>query len=324
MKPGAAERSSAAWRLQGLGSGTMIKRLAKSLVIGAARRSAVIRRTAQSIVAHTCAPPDGAHQQDGYLDLKAKFIRAGKGSSVPEPVREEVVRRFEEIDRSVPIGSTPTDGLFLAELLINTQADGAVVECGCYAGGSSAKLSIIAKLVGRTMTVFDSFEGLPRVDGPFLRDHHARRSDAWVKDWDAGRYAARLDAVKANVDTYGEGSVCSYVKGWFSDTLTDEHLPGAIGFAFADVDLANSARQCLEAIWPRLGDAGVFATHDAAYIKVLQAFTDPQLWATQFHSTPPILFGAGFGLCNESPHLGYMVKGDALTPQYLKSLTIDK
>jgi O-methyltransferase len=36
-----------------------------------------------------------------------------------------------------------------------------VVECGTYAGGSTANLSLVCALVGRELEVFDSFEGLP-------------------------------------------------------------------------------------------------------------------------------------------------------------------
>ena len=98
-----------------------------------------------------------------------------------------MVARFEEIDATVPIASTPTDGLILAELLISSKGIGDVVECGCYAGGSTAKLSIVAKALGKRVFVFDSFEGLPPVDDQNIRDVHARRAESWVTDWTAGR-----------------------------------------------------------------------------------------------------------------------------------------
>src|SRR5262245_33881117 len=37
---------------------------------------------------------------------------------------------------------------------------GSVVECGSYKGGSTANLSLVCKLVGRRLHVFDSFAGL--------------------------------------------------------------------------------------------------------------------------------------------------------------------
>ena len=292
----------------------------KKSVLMLAERNEFVRRTASFIVNHTSVPLES---RDTYQYLKYKFIQNGQNHRFDEAIRTTIISRFERIDKEVPIGSTPTDGIFLAEMLLNAKSEGAVVECGCYAGGSTAKLSIIANLIRKKLIVFDSFEGLPVVDQYYLRDMHCRRDEKWVTDWSAGRYEARLDEVKSNVTQYGEPSTSTFVKGWFSDTLTPDNLPKNIAFAFVDVDLANSARDCFSAIWPCLSDAGIYVTHDTSYIKVLQEIYNPELWQ-RFNSTPPILFGAGYGLSNESPHLGYMVKGTSLSPDYLKSLTVDK
>lgn len=302
-----------------------MKELGKRLVCGLARRSQFVRNVATFIVDSTAPQKNkGAVAKDTYGYLKERFINNGQAARVDRSMRCQIVERFEAIDREVPIGTTPTDGLFLAELLLNVETEGAIVECGCYAGGSSAKLSILAKLLDRRLVVFDSFEGLPPVKEYYLRDKHCRRGESWVSDWTAGRYAARLDEVQNNITRYGEISSCSFVKGWFSKTLIDENLPRQVALAFADVDLADSARDCFVALWPRISEKGVFVTHDTAYIKVLQEFYSPGLWRERFKSLPPILFGAGFGLCNESPHIGYMVKGEGVSAEYLKSLTIDK
>lgn len=298
-----------------------MKKLLKRSLIGLANRSALIRRAAAFVTANAISGPES---RDTYGYLKQKFVSLGQGSRFDEATRLEIVRQFERIDREVPMGSSPSDGLFLAEMLLSVDTEGAVVECGCYAGGSSAKLSIIAKLLGRDLVVCDSFEGLPEAESRYLRDQHCRRSEEWVSDWTAGRYAARLEQVQGTIERCGELSVCRFVKGWFNETLTDENLPGRVALAFADVDLANSARDCFVAIWPRLSEKGVYVTHDTAYIKVLQELYRPELWRDTFKSFPPILFGAGYGLCNSSPHLGYMVKGEGLSAEYLKSLTIDK
>jgi O-methyltransferase len=284
----------------------------KQAVVKLARRSKSVEQAIVSIAARSA-----------YESAKQRFISNGSSSRFDEQVRSSIVARFEVIDRKVPIGSTPTDGLCLAEMMLNMEAPGAVVECGCYAGGSSAKLSIVASLLGRQFVVFDSFEGLPAADEYFLRDHHCRRGSEWTTEWKAGRYAARLDEVKANIQNYGEIAVCAFVKGWFSDSLAGNTLPNPIGFAFADVDLANSARDCFVSIWPCLSEQGIYVTHDTAYIKVLQEIYNRELWRT-FDSLPPILFGAGYGLSNESPHLGYMVKGENLSADYLKALSINK
>jgi O-methyltransferase len=298
-----------------------LRHFVKRAVVGLADRSVLIRRGAAFVVANATSGPES---RDTYGYLKQRFIKLGQASRFPEATRRDIIRRFEHIDRDVPIASAPTDGLFLAEMLLNMDAEGDIVECGCYAGGSSAKLSILAKLLQRNLVVCDSFEGLPVTEPYYLRDRHCRRDDEWVSDWSAGRYAARVEHVRSNIERHGDLSVCRFVKGWFNETLTPENLPKRIAFAFVDVDLANSARDCFVAIWPGLSERGVYVTHDTAYIKVLQELYSPELWRNTFRSIPPILFGAGYGLCNSSPHLGYMVKGEHLSAEYLKSLTIDR
>jgi O-methyltransferase len=256
-----------------------------------------------------------------YEDL---FISNGKGSKYDESVRASIVERFRRIDREMNIKTTPTDGLFLAEALLSIDCAGAVVECGCFNGGSTAKLSVVAAMTHRQLFVFDSFEGLPEADSYNSFDLHARRSVEWTQrnHWQVGQYAAPLDAVKANIERYGELSVCTFIKGWFSDTL-EPGLPQQVAFAFTDVDLPSSAQQCLAGIWPRLEEGGIFFSHDIAYLKVLQAFNDERLWRETLKEHPPIFFGAGFGMCDSSPHLGFAVKG-RVTADYIKSLTYDK
>lgn len=256
-----------------------------------------------------------------YADI---FINNSKVSKYDKETRIAIVERFERIDKEVNIATTPTDGLFMAETLLSMDCPGAMVECGSFNGGSTAKLSIIAKLLNRHLFVFDSFEGLPEVDSYNLRDLHARRSLQWVakRPWTAGTYAGALDVVKANVEKYGDISACTFVKGWFNETLKD-NLPNLIAFAFTDVDIPSSAKECLLHIWPRLTEGGVFYSHDIAYIKVLQSLNDNHLWKDVFNEYPPIFFGAGYGLCDSSPHLGFAVKG-RVTADYIKSLTFDK
>jgi O-methyltransferase len=262
--------------------------------------------------------------EDSYRRLRSRFVDNGRDSRFDKALRSDVVERFERIDQEVPTATSPSDGLFFAELVLHSQGEGPLVECGCYAGASSTKLSILAKLMGRELIVCDSFEGLPVAAPNDLKDHHCRESDDWVTDWTAGRYASGLENVQSHIKKYGEIQVCRFVRGWFSETLVDANLPQQISFAFADVDLATSARDCFVALWPRLSEGGVYVTHDTAYIKVLQEFYSPDLWQDTFKTTPPILFGAGYGLSDSSPHLGYMVKGQGLSSEYLKSLTVSR
>lgn len=257
-----------------------------------------------------------------YPYYRELFIKNGQVSSTNRQTRSEIVARFEEIDRRVPVASSQTDGLILAEAILSLKADGDIVECGCFAGASSAKLSILAKHVGKKLVVCDSFEGLP-AGGE--RAVHARKSaDELPHDWRSGDYSLGLEGVKNNITKFGEISGCSFVKGWFENTLKPENLPAQIAAAFTDVDLNSSARECLVRLWPLLSNQAVYFSHDVAFITVMQHLLDENLWKNELKSFPPIFFGAGFGVCDLSPHLGYMVKGSGVSAEYLKSLTLNK
>jgi O-methyltransferase len=251
---------------------------------------------------------------------EALFLRNGSTGRYDRRIRSDILRRFRRIDREVSIKSTPSDGLFLAEALLSLDCRGAVVECGCFNGGSTAKLSIVAKATQRPLVVFDSFEGLPVSVDDDATDVHVRKPTK--RPWRPGQYAIPLDAVKETVREYGELDVCTFVKGWFQDTLRSR-LPDQIAFAFTDVDLSSSARECLVHVWPRLVEGGLFFSHDVAFVKVLLALNDEQLWRDTLREHPPVFFGAGFGMSDSSPHLGFAIKGHP-SAEYIKGLTYRK
>ncbi|MGH3626093.1 MAG: TylF/MycF/NovP-related O-methyltransferase [Sciscionella sp.] len=259
-----------------------------------------------------------------YDELKRKFIANGDDSTIDAAQRREVVRRFEEVDRSIPLVTTPTDGLILAELMINTSAVGDIVECGCFAGGSSTKLSIITQLLNKRLVIFDSFQGLLVIQEHDKRDYHTRQPVDWLKPWRSGKYSAPIEIVMNNIATYGEISVCDFVPGYFDGTLMASNLPDHIALAFTDVDTPTAVRTCLTRIWPYLSSGGIYASHDVALIKSLQVLLSQEVWSDEIGEFPPILFGAGFGVCDSAPHMGYFVKGNAIAVEYLKSLTLNK
>jgi O-methyltransferase len=288
--------------------------LEKVLVRGARRRG-VVRRALGAAAIRTFG-----RLPDAYEEVRAEFLRAGEGTQFPPSLRREIVRRFEAIDQSVNITSSSTDGLFVAHAVLGLDVPGAIVECGCFTGGSTAKLSIVARLTGRPLVVFDSFEGLPSGQGEAAADMNLRRGGEMQIDWKPGLYDARLDLVRANVERHGELSVCRFIKGWFSETLTPDNVPAQIGLAFTDVDLAPSARDCVLGLWPRLAEGGVFFSHDAPFPKVLSVFADPEVWQ-KVDSAPPVVLGAGYGLGDASPFLAMMVKGE-LSNERLAAVTL--
>jgi len=51
----------------------------------------------------------------------------------------------------------------MVDYILREAPPGVLVECGCYQGGSSAKLCLVAAMTARKLYVCDSFQGLPEV-----------------------------------------------------------------------------------------------------------------------------------------------------------------
>jgi len=288
--------------------------LARGVVLPVARRVALVRSVASFI--------DGHLGRNGYERQREQFVRNGRGARWSEQIRRDIVRRFEAIDRNVPIQSSAGDGLVIAEALLSMSAEGDIVECGAFSGGSTAKLSVVAHALGRRLLVFDSFEGLPPVAMDEANDHHARQSAPCT--WKAGACRGSLDEVRRNVARYGEPAACVFVPGWFSDTLTGANLPPRVALAYTDVVLPSSARACLSALWPRLPDGGIYFSRDLALTNVWTTVASPAWWHETFGVERPLIFGVGFGLSDASPYLGFMVKGIDPPGAYLDQLRVFK
>ena len=257
-----------------------------------------------------------------YVQLRNAFLSNGERSRYRRDVREQLVQAFERVDRDVRAFTSPSEGLFLAEAVLSLEPDGDLVECGCYVGASTAKLSLLAAITKRRLLVFDSFEGLPAAAPDEVRDYDVRQSGR--PHWQAGLYRGGLDEVRGNIARYGDLGPCHFFPGWFVNTLTGANLTGPVALAFTDVDIPSSVRDCLRGLWPRLVDGGVLFSHDVSFPKALKVFADAEFWRSELGATPPILFGAGFGLCDDAPHLGFCIKGREGDPEYLASLLLYK
>jgi O-methyltransferase len=162
-------------------------------------------------------------------------------------------------------------------LSMPAQVDGVVVEAGCFKGGSTAKLSIVAKLVKRKLVVFDSFRGLP---------HPKSRENFYL-----GEYAGSLDEVRDNVKRYGEISACEFKKGWFSDTMPPFTEPVVV--AFVDVDLSDSVQTCLKYLYPLVVPGGVIFSHDGHVPSCVAVMQDRSFWKDEVGVEAPLIPGLG-------------------------------
>jgi O-methyltransferase len=231
----------------------------------------------------------------------AWFVSRGENEEA-RGVRRDLLKRFRQVDKHGLSCHQEKELLFMVNAILRSQADGPLVECGCFKGGSTAKFSLVAKLLGKRLYVCDSFMGLP----PGAAEKVTSLDGDQEFQFEAGQYACSLDSVKATIRTFGAIEVCEFVPGFFEHSLPTLDIRPS--FVYMDVDLVSSARDCLRYLWPRLMPGGLFFTHEAHYREYVLGIADPVFWSETFAAPPPVLFGAGFGCGTGAGSIGYFEK----------------
>lgn len=148
---------------------------------------------------------------------------------------------------------------------------GVIVEAGCFRGGSTAKLSLAAKLANRTLVVFDSFQGLPPTDEVHTKNIFG--GNAGIKP---GDYAATMEEVKANLRRFGSLESCRLISGWFEDTMPRFYEP--VAMMFLDIDLVSSTRTSLKYLYPLLVPGGMVVDHDTDRPLIVGLLENQDFW----------------------------------------------
>jgi O-methyltransferase len=202
----------------------------------------------------------------------------------------DLLQRFLQVSKNVPCPHNPSHILaFVTELYrLAPEVKGSIVEAGAFRGGSTAKISIVAKSLGRPFHIFDSFEGLP----PNEEAHDSSILGHSIKDWfREGEFCGSLEEVRDNVREYGEIEPCQFLPGWFEDTMPGFDDP--IAAAYIDVDLASSTRTCLKYLYPRLSPGGVLMSQDGDFPLVMAVFDDDSFWLNEVGCEKPPIVGLG-------------------------------
>lgn len=209
----------------------------------------------------------------GYLGL----LRM-PGRSVAD--RLSLIGRFLTVDWNVVHAHTPREIVTLAHALAERPArpDEIVVEAGCWQGGSSAKLSVLCRMLGYRLWIYDSFEGVEA-----LSEEERKSSYDF-----SGEYRSPLDVLSRNLDRYGDPDVCRAFKGWFSETLAAGPVPAPVRLAFIDCDVAKGTREALTGIVPSLTRDGVIFSQDCHIASVLALLRNPETWAGLGRGVPAV------------------------------------
>jgi O-methyltransferase len=181
---------------------------------------------------------------------------------------------------------------------------GDIVECGTWKGGSAANLSLVCKIAGRRLKIFDSFQGLPP----------AKAADREGYLYKPGDYCGTLDEVKENIRKHGAIEVCDFIPGWFQDTLPK--LDSPVLLAFMDVDLEDSLATCVKNLWPNLVDGGFLFTDECLNPAYISLFFSERWWKETFNCPPPGLIGGGTGLGLGNFYAGPISERDSHPLQY--------
>lgn len=223
--------------------------------------------------------------------LAAGRLHGRLAEALPDrPQRRQLLAQLRSISKNVACPHNESHLLsFVVPLLeMSDDVEGVIVEAGCFKGGSTAKLSLVASLLGRRLVVFDSFQGLPAND----EAHESSVLGYSIEGWFAeGEFCGTLDEVRNNVEAYGDSSVVDFVPGWFDDTMPSFDQP--ICGAYVDVDLADSTRSCLKYLYPRLSPGGVLVSQDGDFPLVIEVYENDEFWEREIGSSRPPIHGLG-------------------------------
>ncbi len=220
--------------------------------------------------------------------------RSGDAYGLTWRRRARLVWRMYRTGRNIETGTSFRAHVAMAAKIfaIPPSVEGVIVECGAWKGGTTANLSLVADIVGRTLVVYDSFEGLPE----------PAAGDRWAHPFGTGAFKGELDEVIGNVTRYGVIERCDFRKGWFQDTLTDHREP--IVTAFLEVDYQDSLHVCVLNLWPHLIEKGWLFIDEYTRLDFCALFFSERWWARHFDRPPPGLLGAGTGIAVGQYFLG--------------------
>ncbi|MCM2447766.1 hypothetical protein HGO41_21650 [Rahnella sp. CG8] len=223
--------------------------------------------------------------KDPHKDLVELFMTNTAIHATSEQRRAIVESHYRISNELISPHSTQDILSFCTEILSLTQSrPGCVVEAGCFKGSSTAKFSLAAALAGRPFVVFDSFMGLPAHN-----EDHGISIEGREVIFREGEFCGSLEEVKANVEKYGDITICEFVPGWFSETMRNWSRP--VATAFLDVDLLLSTRECLRCLYPCLVPGGNIYSQDGHLPLILELLEDEQFWREELNTEPPILEG---------------------------------
>lgn len=147
---------------------------------------------------------------------------------------------------------------------------GDVVEFGCFEGTSSVHIARFIEGTGKSLYLYDSFEGLP--------DKTPEDESPAGLQFKTGELHASRKKLISNFRQFG-GTLPRIKKAWFSD-LAQADIPAKVSFAFLDGDYYHSVRDPLLLLAPVLAPGAVVLVDDYANEALPGAAKAADEWAS--------------------------------------------
>lgn len=166
------------------------------------------------------------------------------------PEFKELLKKFTTENEVNNGGDIPRLWSFIlnCKQVLDEGITGDFAELGVWRGNTSAILAKYAASAGRTALLFDTFEGFTKSD---LTGIDAEKAMAFDN--------TSISLVKQVI---GNDSNCIYVKGFFPDTITDDHRARQYAVVSLDCDLYAPTKAGLEFFYERMPKGGIFFLHD--------------------------------------------------------------
>lgn len=149
------------------------------------------------------------------------------------------------------------DGLDMGNLLTfvkNTEnLNGDILELGTYKGGTTVMMANFLKKIKSQRKIFscDAFIGLP------FEDRFSEQKNVKGMFGDAN-----FDKVLQKFQTFNVDDKIDLIKGLFEETLDKKLSKQKFSFVLLDCDIYDSAKYCLEFVYPRLEKGGIIMFDD--------------------------------------------------------------
>ena len=202
-----------------------------------------------------------AYQRLAGLLFQAGLVRFGAlyCTYVPDaffvfrrhPEWNELLARFMRRNRSNNGGDIPRMLAFILNIqqVLDEKIPGDFAELGVWRGNSAAILAAYAGRSARRVFLFDTFTGFTARDLQGIDRVHDRKF-----------FDTSLELVRRTIGA--EDQHCTYVKGYFPDSVGEEHRNRHYAVVSLDCDLYEPMRAGLEFFYPLMPRGGIFLLHD--------------------------------------------------------------